>query len=57
MYIKESNGSSTDPSGTPKVTVDISELKPLIETDCFRSVIMIQAICLIFPLFHNDLFF
>ena len=38
MYIKESNGSSTDPSGTPKVTVDISELKPLIETDCFRSV-------------------
>ena len=23
MYIKKSNGSNTDPSGTPKVTVDI----------------------------------
>ena len=35
MYIKKSNGSSTDPWGTPKVTVKISELKPLIETDYF----------------------
>ena len=34
IYIKKSNGSSTDPWGT-KVTVEISELKPLIETDCF----------------------
>ena len=38
MYINKSNGFSTDPWGTPKVTADISELKPLIETDCFRSV-------------------
>ena len=38
MYIKKSNGSSTDPWGTLKVRVDISELKPLIGTDCFRSV-------------------
>ena len=38
MYIEKSDGSSTDTWGTPKVTVDISELKPLIETDCFRSV-------------------
>ena len=35
MYIKKSNGSSTDPWGTPKVTVKISQLKPLIETDYF----------------------
>ena len=38
IYIKKSNGSSTDPWRTPKVTVDISELKPSIETDCFQSV-------------------
>ena len=37
MY-NRSNGSNTDPWGTPKVTVDISELKPLIGTDCFWSV-------------------
>ena len=38
IYIKKSNSSNTDPWGTPKIRVDISELKPLIETDCFRSV-------------------
>ena len=38
MYKKKSNGSSPDSWGTPKVTVDIFELKPLIETECLRSV-------------------
>ena len=38
MYIKKINGSSTDTWRAPKVTVYISELKPLIEADCFRSV-------------------
>ena len=38
MYIKKSNGSSTDPWRTRKVTVDIFELKPLIETDGLRLV-------------------
>ena len=38
IYIKKSNGSSTDPWRTRKVTVDIFELKPLIETDGLRSV-------------------
>ena len=38
MYIKKSNGSSTDPWETRKVTVHTSEFKPLIETNCFRSV-------------------
>ena len=35
MYIKKSNCYSTDPWETPKATVEISQLKPLIETDCF----------------------
>ena len=38
MYIRKSNGSNTDPWGTPLVMVDVSELKPLIETNCFWSV-------------------
>ena len=38
MYIKKSNSSSSDSWGTPKVPVDISELRPFIETECFRSV-------------------
>ena len=38
MCIKKSSGSNTDPWGTPKVTVDIPKLKPLIETDCFQPV-------------------
>ena len=38
MYVRKSNGPNTDPWGTPLVMVDIFELKPLIETNCFRSV-------------------
>ena len=58
MYIKKSNGSGTDPSGSLKVRVGKSELKLLIETDCFLCQLhMIQTIYLIFLLFHNDLFF
>ena len=38
MYIRKSNDSNTDPSGTPQVIVDIYELKPLNQADCFPSV-------------------
>ena len=38
MYIKKSNRSGTDPSGSLKVRADIFELKLLIETDGFWSV-------------------
>ena len=56
MYITESSPNS-DHRGTPPVMVDIFELKPLIETHFFRSVLsMIQTIYdKIFLLLHNDL--
>ena len=38
MYIRKSNGPNTDPWETPLEMVDIFELKPLIETNCFWSV-------------------
>ena len=38
MYTRKSDVPHTDPWGTPLVMVDIFELKPSIETGCFRSV-------------------
>ena len=38
MDTGKSYGPNTDPWGTPLVMVDIFELKPLIETNCFRSI-------------------
>ena len=38
MYIRKRIGSNTDPRGTPLVMVNIFQLKPLIDADCFHSV-------------------
>ena len=38
MDMRKSNGPNTDPWGTPLVMADMFKLKPLIETNCFRSV-------------------
>ena len=35
MYMKKCSGPNTDFWGTPQVKLDIFELKPLIDTNCF----------------------
>ena len=54
---KKVQGPKTDPCCKPQVIFEIIDAKPLIDTNCYSQLNMVQNLCFLIHIFHNDIIY